>query len=103
MKLLLLLLVSAATAAPPPSDDSRSSADESHNSAYNSIISNYYTTDPFFEDDLDLAKIEGADVVRPRSAAAEFTDDEDLDMGAKSILYRDLKCSPVTHKKVRVF
>ena len=29
-------------------DDSAKSGDASHDEAYNSIITNYYTTDPFF-------------------------------------------------------
>ena len=39
--LILLALVAAVTAAPPLEK-------ESHDEAYNSIISQYYTTDPFF-------------------------------------------------------
>ncbi len=73
---VLLLLLSllqcsvgvGADAAPPPGEHSSSSgrltsrntAEESHDEAYNSIITNYYTTDPFFGQDMELGKTEEA-------------------------------------------
>ena len=75
----------------PREEDPSAEGDESHDEAYNSIISQYYTTDPFFgtliegEGDPDEAGGEdlGGEVARLAEEARRHKDKEDKERKAR--------------------